>query len=522
MTEPKTVPCFDPVRGEVFDRSPLTPEADVAGIIERCRQAQAGWACLPLRKRLACFRRLSSVLLRESDAIAAVISRDNGKTRNDAMSTEVFPSLLALSYSMRKARVFLKGERLGIGSLLLVNKRSRLVRRPYGIVGVISPWNYPFAIPFSDVVNGLLAGNGVILKTASETQAVGRKLEACLMEAGLPHGLFAFVNLPGASAGPALLQGGVDKLFFTGSVATGKRLMEMAAATLTPLVLELGGNDPMLVCADADAERAAAGAIWAGFSNCGQSCGGVERLYVHEAIYDRFMQALKRRLEALRIGLDDDFACDIGSMTNAQQRDKVESLVQEALRQGATLFAEKRPEEVPAAGLFMPARVLTGVTHKMRVMREEIFGPLVGVMKVTDMDEAVRLANDSRLALTASVWCRRRREAAALARRLQAGVVTVNDHLMSHGLAETSWGGWKESGFGWVHGRLGFQEMLRDQFVIQDYLPLARRNMWWYPHDRRLYEGLRGALDALYARGLIRRLKGMARLLKIVPRYFKG
>jgi acyl-CoA reductase-like NAD-dependent aldehyde dehydrogenase len=521
MTEPKAIPCTDPARGEVFAHSLLTAEADVAGLIARSRQAQAEWAALPLRRRLAACRRLRDHLLQEADAIAAVISRDNGKTRVDAMSTEVLPALMSLSYYMKKAPAFLRRVGLGRGNLLLINKRSRLLYHPYGVVGVISPWNYPFAIPFSDVVMGLLAGNSVILKAATETQAVGRKLESCFLAAGLPAGLFAYINLPGASAGRALLQGGVDKLFFTGSVATGKRLMEMAAATLTPLVLELGGNDPMLVCADADLERAAAGAVWAGFQNCGQSCGGVERVYVHEAVYQPFMKVLKRRVDALRIGLDDDFASDLGSMTRAAQRDKVEALVQDALSKGATLFAESRPQAVPAAGLFMPARVLADVNHEMRIMREEIFGPVLGVMRVKDMEQAILLANDSRLALTASVWSRSRRRAGALARRLQAGVVMVNDHLMSHGLAETPWGGWKESGIGWTHGCRGFQEMLRAQVIVQDYLPFARRNMWWHPHDRRLYEGLRGALEALYGCGVGRRLQGFMRLLKIVPRYFQ-
>lgn len=521
MTEQATIPCIDPARGEVFAHSPLTREADVVSLIARSRKAQAEWAALPPRSRLAACRRLRDYMLQDADAIAAVISRDNGKTRVDAMSTEVFPTLMALAYYMKKARTFLRPTPLGSGNLLLINKRSRLLHHPYGVIGVISPWNYPFAIPFSDVVMGLLAGNGVILKAATETQAVGRKLEECFLKAGLPAGLFAYINLPGATAGKALLQGGVDKLFFTGSVAAGKMLMAMAAETLTPVVLELGGNDPMLVCADADCERAAAGAVWAGFQNCGQSCGGVERIYVHRAVYEPFMKALKRRVESLRIGLDDDHACDLGSMTRAAQRDKVEALVQDALGKGAVLFAESRPRVVPAAGLFMPARVLSAVNHEMRLMREEIFGPLVGVMQVDDMEQAIGLANDSRLALTASVWSRSRRHGAVLAQRLQAGVVMVNDHLMSHGLAETPWGGWKESGIGWVHGRRGFGEMVRDQVIVQDYLPFARRNMWWHPHDRRLYEGLRGALDVLYSRKIGRRLKGFLRLLKIVPRYFK-
>ena len=521
MTEQNSTPCTDPARGDVFAHSPLALESDVASLIAGSRKAQAEWSAQPLRFRLAACRRLRDHLLQEADAIADVISRDNGKTRVDAMSTEVFPALMALSYYMKKAGSILRPRRLGLGNLLLINKRSRLIHHPYGVIGIISPWNYPFAIPFSDVVMGLLAGNGIILKTATETQAVGRKLEECFLKAGLPAGLFAYINLPGVTAGKTMLQGGVDKLFFTGSVAAGKMLMGMAAATLTPVVLELGGNDPMLVCPDADCERAAAGAVWAGFQNCGQSCGGVERIYVHQAVYEPFMKALKRRVEALRIGLHDDDARDLGSMTRATQCEKVDALFQDARRQGAILFAESRPQAVPAAGLFMPARVLANVNHGMRLMREEIFGPLVGVMKVKDMDQAVELANDSQLALTASVWTRSRRHGAALAQRLQAGVVMVNDHLMSHGLAETPWGGWKESGIGWTHGKTGFQEMLRSQVIVQDYLPFARRNMWWHPHDRRLYQGLRGALDALYSRNIGRRLKGLFRLLKIVPRYFK-
>jgi succinate-semialdehyde dehydrogenase/glutarate-semialdehyde dehydrogenase len=521
MIEPNSTPCADPARGEVFACSSLTAEGEVAALIARCRSAQADWSARPLRFRQAACRRLRDHLLREADAIAQVICRDNGKTRVDAMASEVLPAVMALSYYMKKSRRFLRPTGLGAGNVLLINKRSRLVFHPYGVIGVISPWNYPFAIPFSEVAMGLLAGNGVILKTATETQAVGRKLEECFMSAGLPPGLFAYVNLPGATAARAMLRGGVDKLFFTGSVDAGKKVMGMAAATLTPVVLELGGNDPMLVCPDADVERAAAGAVWAGFQNCGQSCGGVERIYVHRAVYEPFMRALKRRTEALRIGLADDDACDLGSMTRAAQRDKVEALVRDALDKGAVLFAEARPREVPQTGLFMPARVLAEVNHGMRLMREEIFGPLLGVMQVDDMDQAVALANDSELALTASVWTRRRQRGASLAKRIHAGVVMINDHLMSHGLAETPWGGWKQSGIGWTHGQRGFQEMLRAQVIVQDYLPLARGNMWWHPHDRHLYAGLRGALDVLYARGPGRRLKGFMRLLKIVPRYFK-
>src|SRR5208337_3263194 len=233
----------------------------------------------------------------------------------------------------------------------------------------ISPWNYPFSIPFSEVIMALLAGNAVVLKVASETQLVGKALEACIGAAGLPSGLFAYVNLPGKQAGSALLEAGVNKLFFTGSVAVGQQLMAEASRTLTPLSLELGGNDAMLVCEDADLDRAAAGALWAGMQNAGQSCGRVERIYVHEAVYEEFLRLLKERVEALRVGHDRDFEVDVGAMTTRRQLETVGRHVQDALGKGAVLYASsKSPED--SNGLFLPAMVVTNVDHGMLLMRE--------------------------------------------------------------------------------------------------------------------------------------------------------
>ena len=222
---------------------------------------------------------------------------------------------MAANYCRRKASDFLKDRRLGAGSWVLAYKTAKAVRVPYGVIGIISPWNYPFSIPFSEIIMALTAGNAVILKVSSQTQMVGRALEKCFASVGLPQGLFTHINLPGNIAGRTLLEAGVDKLFFTGSEQVGKELMAAAAPTLTPLVLELGGNDPMLVCPDADLERAAGGAVWAGMQNCGQSCGGVERIYVHESVYQSFLEALALRVRQLRIGQDVDHHVDLGAMT---------------------------------------------------------------------------------------------------------------------------------------------------------------------------------------------------------------
>jgi succinate-semialdehyde dehydrogenase/glutarate-semialdehyde dehydrogenase len=390
---------------------------------------------------------------------------------------------------------------------------------PWGVVGIISPWNYPFAIPFSEVVMGLLAGNAVVLKVASQTQIVGRALERCFLSAGLPEGIFAYVNLPGHLAGTALLEAGINKIFFTGSTAVGKQLMAKAAETLTPLCLELGGNDPMLVCPDADLERAAGGAVWAGMQNCGQTCAGVERIYVHQDVYQPFLDLLAEKVRARRVGPDTDHRVDLGAMTTPQQMEKVRRHVRDALERGATIYAQSAcPQDSP--GHFLPAMVLTGVDHSMPLMREETFGPVVGVMQVADVDEAVRLANDGELGLTASVWSRNRKAARKLAARLQAGVVTINDHLISHGLPETPWGGFKQSGLGRTHGALGFAEMTQPQCLVDDFMPGVKRNLWWHPHSPDVYAGIKGILHFLYGPRLCDRLAGVWRLAKFFPRMF--
>lgn len=516
MAEPTV--CTSPATFEVIGRSRVDTPEDVRAAVGRARAAQPAWAAAPVRARVAAVRRLRDHIVVNADELAATISRDNGKTRLDALATEVLPAVLAADYYCRTARRFLADRPTGTGSLLLANKRSRIVRAPYGVVGVISPWNYPFAIPFSEVVMALLAGNAVVLKVATQTQVVGRALEAAVGAAGLPPGVFTHVNLPGAEAGDALLSAGVDKLFFTGSVAVGKTLMRQAADTLTPLVLELGGNDPMLVCPDADLDRAAAGAAWAGFQNAGQSCGGVERIYVHRAVAEPFLERLGAITRSLRVGVDTDMHVDVGAMTTAGQLATVRRHVEDALAGGASVLAQSACPDGP--GLFHPAMVLVGVTHEMLVMREETFGPVVGVMTVDDMDEAVRLANDSPLGLTASVWSRRRRVALRLARRLAAGVVTVNDHLMSHGLPETPWGGFKQSGIGRTHGRLGFDEMTRPQCVVDDVLPGVKRDLWWYPHGPEVYAGVRAILELLHGRGLGLRARAAWRVARVFARSF--
>ncbi len=513
-------PSYHKATGDVIGYADITPADALPDIVAAARAAQEKWALIPVKERAKMMREASRFITEHADQLAETISRDNGKTRVDALVTELLPAAMGASFYAGKARKFLKDRWLMPGHPLLANKVSRIVRVPFGVIGIISPWNYPFAIPFSEVVMGLLAGNAVVLKTASETQMVGLALKTVFESIGLPRDIFHYVNMPGRIAGDAFLESGMDKLFFTGSVPVGKYLMKKASETLTPVSLELGGNDAMLVCEDADIQRAVDGAIWAGFQNAGQSCGGVERIYVHEAVYETFVSLLKERTERLRVGFDTDFQTDIGVMTTQRQTERVAAHIEDALNNGATLYAKAEKTGGASWQHLMEPVVLTDVTHEMRVMREETFGPVVGVMKVADMDQAVLLANDSDLGLTGSVWTRNLTAGTALARRIRAGAVLINDHLMSHGLAETPWGGFKESGIGRTHGDIGFQEMTEPQVIVVDWLPFARRSMWWHPHSKSLYNGIRGLLRLLYGKGVFQRMRGGMALVPVFMRTF--
>ena len=510
-------PATGEILGTVLEH---TPE-NLREAVFKSRKAQEVWGTTSFGVRASHMLKIRDYIVEHVEKIAETISKDTGKTRFDALSTEVIPSAMCATYYAREAEHVLGQKKLRRGSVLFWNKRSALQRVPWGVVGIISPWNYPFSIPFHEYMMALMAGNGVVAKVSTETQQVAKILDEVMRAGDLPEGLFSLLNIPGELAGAAFVDSGIDKLFYTGSLPVAKTLVAEAAGRLLPLCLELSGNDAMIVCADAHVDRAVGGVLWAGYSNAGQSCAGVERVYVEEGIYEEFASLLRKRVKSLRMGPDTNGDVDVGAMTTERQLRIVSDHVTDAIEKGALITAVSEHVNPHPGGMFYPPTLLENVHDDMLTMQFETFGPVVAVMKVGSIVEAIDRTNNSNFGLTASVWTRDRAKAHAIASRLKVGTVTINDHLMSHGLAETPWGGFKQSGIGRTHGALGLQEMTQTRVVIDDILPGVQKNIWWYPHSRLLHGRMKSVLEVLYAKHVGRRLIAFPRLLILFARTFR-
>jgi acyl-CoA reductase-like NAD-dependent aldehyde dehydrogenase len=489
----REVVSYDPATGAEVGRVPLGTAEDVARAVGRARAAQKAWAALSFRERGAFVLRARSLVLEGMEELAALISREAGKPEAEALSMEIVPTLDLMQFFARHAARLLKPERIDIGLYRFLGRSSKIVYRPLGVVGIISPWNFPWAIPLGEVVMALMAGNAVVLKPSELTPFVALKLGDIFGRAGLPEGVLEVVTGDG-STGRALVEAGVDKIMFTGSVATGRRVAEAAGRGLTPVVLELGGKDPMIVFEDADLEAASSAAVWGAFANSGQACASVERCYVHERVAEDFTARVVAKTRALRQRSGAQAGTDIAAMSSERQLATVEEHVREAVGRGArVLVGGSRREETPGGrGTFHEPTVLAGVDHSMTVMREETFGPVLPLMSFGTEDEAVRLANDSPFGLTASVWTRDIARGLRVAERIEAGTVMVNEVLYTHGIAQTPWGGVKQSGLGRTHGRLGLLELVAPHHIHVNRLTRLH-DAWWFgytPDAARLFRSL--------------------------------
>jgi acyl-CoA reductase-like NAD-dependent aldehyde dehydrogenase len=492
---------FNPATGESLGGVEITAPEDIQAVVDSASAAQPTWGRLTLQERGRYLERVAEVLLEESDEIRDLIVREQGKPRNEAFAMELLPTIDALNWIAKAGVEILSEEKVPMPQLFLKTKHSAFVYEPLGVIGIISPWNYPWSIPFGEVALALMAGNAVVLKPASLTPLIGERIAGVFSRAGIPSGLVRVVHGPGTGA--ALAESSVGKVFFTGSVETGRSVAETCARRLKGSVLELGGKDPMIVLEDAHLEHAIAGAVWGGFANAGQTCSGIERVYVERSVADRFIAGVVAGAQRLRVGDPMSWDTEIGPMVSAEQLEIVRSLVDDAVSAGAVLHCGG-PVDAPAGldGAFYAPAVLTGVTHEMRIMREEIFGPALPIIVVDSEAEAVAMANDSQFGLGASVWTSDRARGERIAADLQSGMVWINDHMFSHGACQCAWGGVKDSGLGRTHSKFGLYECVNVKLRVWE--GSAIRDAWWHPYDETLGQALRQTANLLYGSAAVR------------------
>jgi len=494
----ETIAVENPATGATIGHVPDMGPAEVAELARRGRAAQPAWEALGFDGRARVLRRMQRWIIDNQDRVIATICAETGKTYEDAQIAELSYGAAAFGFWAKAAPKYLADERVKSSSVFVAGKRLLVRYRPMGLIGVIGPWNYPLTNSFGDCIPALAAGNSVILKPSEITPLTSLLLADGLAECGLPEHVFQVATGRGETGGAVVDE--VDMIMFTGSTATGRRVGIRAMERLIPVSLELGGKDPMIVCADADVQRAANHAVYYSMFNCGQTCISIERCYVEAPVYDEFVALVTEKARAIRQGVPDGpGSVDIGSLTFPPQVETVAQHVDDATAHGARVLTGGQRGQ--RDGYWYEPTVLVDVDHEMACMREETFGPTLPIMKVTDVDEAVRLANDSPYGLSAAVFSRDTDRALEVARRLEAGACTINDALLNYTALELPMGGAKPgSGIGYRHGPGGIRKFCRQQSVLVSRMHL-RRDVHMYPYSPRRTKLLARAFRLLYGRG---------------------
>jgi acyl-CoA reductase-like NAD-dependent aldehyde dehydrogenase len=488
----------NPATGEVIRSVASTSVEQLRAMAERGRAAQPAWEALGYDGRARILRRAQKWVTDNAERIAKTISSESGKTYEDALLAEVAYAANAFGFWAKHAPGYLGDERVRSANPFVLGRKLVVRYRPLGLVGVIGPWNYPLTNSFGDCIPAMAAGNAVILKPAEATPLTSLLLAEGMREVGLPEGIYQVAPGKGSEIGPELIDL-ADMIMFTGSTEVGKSIMERAARTLTPVSLELGGKDPMIVLADADLERAANAAAYYSMQNGGQTCISVERVYVEAPIYDDFVARVAQKVGALRQGVPGEAgSVDVGAVTIPSQIETISRHVEDAKKAGAKVLVGGHAHT--DKGDFYEPTVLVDVDHSMTAMTEETFGPTLPIMKVADADEAVRLANDSPFGLAASVWTKDAARGEEIARRVEAGAVCVNDAQLNYLVLELPMGGWKTSGLGQRHGAQGIRKYARQQSLLITRLA-PKKDLHMFPYKARTTGLLTRGIKLLYGRG---------------------
>lgn len=498
---------------------------EIPQMVFQARVAQKTWASKTVKQRAEIILNAREHILNNLDEIAALISSENGKPSTEAIVHDILPVLELMTAYCKRAPKLLEDKPLSLR--IMKHKKSYLHYWPVGVVAVIAPWNFPFSIPFGESILALLSGNAVILKPSEVTPKIGLKIGEILDAAGLPRHLFQIVLGTGVH-GAKIIQSGVNKVFFTGSVSTGKKVMAAASDRLTPVILELGGKDPMIVLSDADLDFATSAALWGGFANSGQVCASIERIIVHESIHDKFVSKLNEKIA--RLNQTDDQSSllkNFGRITFEKQKDVYSSQLQEVAQTAAA--------KISCGGTFSPDRKKLDPTvvignegartsiERLRIYNEETFGPVVAVTTFKSIEEAVEKANHSPYGLLASVISEDIHLAESVARQIEAGTVLINDVLYTHGLAETPWGGVKDTGFGRVHSDLGLYEFVNVRHIHKDrFAALRFKPLWWFPYTGHQLKMFRYFMEFMYRRTLSKRLSALPHMLAELVQMIKN
>lgn len=479
------VQSISPVTGRVLGSVVATPPSQVASEVAAAREVQPLWALLRISDRARYVRRMAQALIDELQEVVATLAAEQGRPPAEVATLEALPAIDALIWIAADGARALDGRRVAVHRSVGPLKRARVEQEPFGVVAVIGAGSAPLAQPLGQIAGALLAGNGVIFKPARRACLTAQLISAIVRRAGLPEGLVRIVH-GDASTGLALVQAQVDKVLFTGSPTVGRHLARECVAREIEVTLELGGKDAMLVLADADLERAVAGALWAGTAAAGQARGAVERIYVAKELHGRFLTRLVAGAAAMKVGDPSLPGTQMGPLASRRRLQRVSELVQEAVAEGARLLCGGPLEQMPPGceGSFYAPAVLVDVNPQMQVMQTPIDGPVLSVTPVDSVMEAIALANMGEPGLGASIWTSDRHGGLRIARELRAGMVWLNDHLPGPMVTGGPWGAAAGGGLCRTLGQAGLRACAQEKLITWD--PPRLRGLWWGPYSQSL------------------------------------
>ncbi len=500
-TKEALISIINPSNGEILSEINPSSESEIKEKIQKARIAFPLWSSLSVEKRIVYIQKIYDFIISDRKHIASVISKNNGKPLAESYLTEIASTLQVIEHFIKNGARLLEDKDIALG-FLYPTKKGSISYEPFGVIGIIEPWNYPFYLPFSAIIKTLLGGNTFVFKCASSVSLVGKLIEEICLKAELPDGIANFIYGNG-SAAETLISGNINKVIFTGSVEVGKRIAEACAKRLLPVSLELGGKDPAIVFKSVNLDYACGGILWGALSNSGQACASIERVYVQSEIYNDFIEKIASMAKELKVGDPFNNETDIGPVISEEQIQKIEDHINDALSKGAKLlYGGKR---ISGNGFFLEPAILTNVNHSMKIMTEETFGPVIPIMKFDTQEEVLHLANDSKYGLAASIWTSETENIKAFARLLNCGTVWVNDSLFLQAHPECPWEGYKESGY----GGSSIYDFVRGKHINidQGYIPSLRpKSFWWFPYkgkERSFYD----LIEVVYKPGIKEKAK---------------